>query len=114
LKVQDVIDQQLAAYNARDLQRFVATYHCDVEIFRPPATDPILRGRDALAAFYGRNRFCHAGLRVEIFNRVVIGNIVADHERVHGLPNSPMDAIVTYDVQGDVIRRVWLFSPAVS
>jgi hypothetical protein len=114
LKAEDVIDEQLAAYNARDLQRFVATYHADVEIFRPPTTAPVLQGKDALAAFYGANRFCHPDLRAEIFSRVVIGNIVTDHERVNGLPESPMDAIVTYEVQGNTIRRVWIFTPTAS
>ena len=105
-----VIDEQVAAYNARDLRRFVATYHDDIEIFRPPATDPVLRGKQALADFYATNRFCHAGLRAEILHRMVMGNIVTDHERIHGLPIGPMEVILTYEVQGNLIRRAWSFA----
>lgn len=110
MKAEDVIDEQVAAYNARDLRRFVAAYHDDVEIFRPPATEPVLRGKQALADFYAANRFCHAGLRAEILQRMIMGNIVTDHERIHGLPTGPIEVILTYEVQADVIRRAWSFA----
>jgi hypothetical protein len=41
----------------------------------------------------------------------VIGNLVADHERVHGLPSGVVELIATYEVVAGLIRRVWLFSP---
>ena len=107
-----VIDEQLAAYNARDLPRFVATYAEDCEIFRPPAAEPVLRGRAALAGFYAAQRFCHAGLRAEILGRHVTDNLVADHERVHGLPQGLVELFAVYEVEDGLIRRAWLFAPA--
>jgi len=107
-----VVEEQLTAYNARDLARFVATYASDVEVYRPPAAEPVIRGADALADFYGARRFCHPGLRAEILNRLSAGNLVSDHERVHGLPGGPIEIFATYEVVDDRIRRVWIFSPA--
>ena len=108
-----LIDEQLIAYNARDLARFIVTYSSDVEVFRPPAPKPVIVGSAALAEFYGSQRFCHEGLRAEVLNRLVVGDLVSDHERVHGLPGGPLELIATYQVAEGRIRRVWLFSPAV-
>jgi hypothetical protein len=106
-----VIDIQLAAYNARDLQGFVATYSREVEVFRPPGAAPVLSGSRSLAEFYAGHRFCHEGLRAEILRRIAVGNVVVDHERVHGLPGGPVEIIATYEVVDGLIRRVWLFAP---
>jgi hypothetical protein len=107
-----VVEEQIAAYNARDLQRFVRTYADDIEVYRPPARDPVIRGAAALAEFYGEKRFCHVGLRAEILDRLATGNLVCDHERVHGLPGGTVDVFATYEVTDGRIRRVWLFAPS--
>ena len=39
---EDPVKRQLDAYNARDLERFVAEYHDDVNVYRPPATEPLV------------------------------------------------------------------------
>ncbi|MFO1393341.1 MAG: nuclear transport factor 2 family protein [Steroidobacteraceae bacterium] len=108
----EVVEEQLAAYNDRDLARFARTYADDVEIYRPPAPEPVIRGAAALAEFYRDQRFCHVGLRAEILGRLVTGNLVSDHERVHGLPGGPVEVFATYEVVGGRIRRVWLFAPS--
>lgn len=109
-KASETVDEQLAAYNARDLQRFVATYAEDCEIFRPPAPEPVLRGRTALADFYATQRFCHTGLRAQILGRHAVGNLVCDHERVHGLPQGSVELFAVYEVVEGLIRRSWLFA----
>jgi hypothetical protein len=106
-----LIDLQIEAYNARDLERFVATYSTEIEVFRPPATAPVLSGMHQLEEFYSTQRFCHPGLHAEILGRIAIGNLVADHERVLGLPGGPVVLLATYEVTRGLIRRVWLFSP---
>jgi hypothetical protein len=107
-----IVDEQLEAYNARDLERFMATYAGDVEIYRPPAVEPVIRGASDLADFYRSNRFCHPELRAEVVNRLAAGNLVSDHERVHGLPGGSIEVFATYEVVTDRIRRVWLFAPS--
>jgi hypothetical protein len=80
-----VVQRQLEAYNARDLGRFLAEYSPEVRVYRPPASEPAIVGREALAAFYSTQRFNCAGLHAELLNRIVLGNKVIDHERITGL-----------------------------
>jgi hypothetical protein len=107
---ESVVQRQLDAYNARDLQRFVACYAEQVRVYRPPAAEPVLAGRDALAAHYAANRFHLPGLHAELVARLVMGNKVIDQERIVGLGDTPMDAAAVYEVGGDgLIAAVWFF-----
>ena len=106
------VQQQLEAYNARDLERFVAQYTDDIEVFRAPGTAPILSGKEAFAAHYAAHRFHLAGLHADVVSRMVAGNLVIDHERVVGIGDQPVQAVAVYEVIDDLIRRVWFFTPA--
>lgn len=105
----DPVQRQLDAYNAHDLAGFVAEYADDVEVFRPPATEPLLSGKQAFAAHYANNRFMLPELHADVVNRMVAGNTVVDHERISGLQDGVLDAIAVYQVVGEQIRRVWFY-----
>ena len=81
----DPVQRQLDAYNAHDLERFVAEYTEDIQVFRPPAAEPVLSGKTAFAEHYAKNRFTLPNLHAEVVNRMVAGSTVVDHERVTGL-----------------------------
>ena len=102
--------RQLDAYNARDLDRFVACYADDVQLFRPPAPEPLLRGKAAMAAHYREHRFKLPGLHAELLNRMTFGNKVIDHERVHGVQAEPMEVAAIYEVAPHGITKVWFVS----
>ncbi len=104
-----VVQRQLDAYNDHDLARFAACYAVDVELFRPPGAEPFLRGRAALADHYGRHRFNRSNLHAELVGRLVVGNKVFDHERIEGLADQAVEALVAFEVQAGLIRRVWFF-----
>ena len=106
----DIVQRQLEAYNARDLERFAATYADDVTIYRMPATEPAIRGMPQLREVY-RNRFSSPSLHAEILARIVLGNKVIDHERVVGIRETPLEALAVYEVEGDLIRTVWFYYP---
>lgn len=105
------VQRQLEAYNAHNLERFVAEYADDVRVFRPPAIEPILSGKAAFAAHYAANRFNLPKLHAEIVSRIVSGNKVVDHERISGLEELTVEAIVVYEVIDNRIGTVWFFSP---
>lgn len=107
----DVVQRQLEAYNARDLERFAATYADSIEIFRLPATQPAISGKEQLREVY-RARFGSPGLHAEILARMVLGNKVIDHERVVGIREHPVEAVAAYEVEAGLIRRVWFLYPA--
>ena len=103
------VQRQLDAYNARDLDRFLAEYCEDVQVFRPPAAEPVLSGKQAFGEHYARNRFNRPGLHAELVNRIVSGDIVVDQERITGLSESVVAAVAVYKVVAGRIRTVWFF-----
>lgn len=106
---EDPVQRQLDAYNAHDLERFVAEYHDDVKVFRPPAAEPVLSGKNAFAEHYAKNRFTLPDLHARLVNRIVSGNIVVDHEDIAGLPDGRRSAVAVYEVVDGRIRNVWFF-----
>jgi len=104
-----VVQRQLDAYNAHDLQSFIATYSDDVSIYKVPATSPAMSGKQELAEFYRDSRFNLPNLHAELLHRTVVGNKVIDHERIVGLRNEPIEAVAAYVVHNGLIQSVWLF-----
>jgi hypothetical protein len=105
----DVVQRQVEAYNARDLDRFVSAYSETIAIFRMPSTEPIISGKVELAKFYSTQRFNLPGLHAEIVNRIALGNKVIDHERILGIRDTPIEIAAVYEVVGELIERVWFF-----
>jgi hypothetical protein len=108
-RTEDPVQRQLEAYNAHDLERFLAEYADDVRVFRPPATEPVLSGKAAFGEHYAKNRFNLPNLHARLVNRIVSGNIVVDHEEITGLPQPNLAAVAVYEVIDDRIRTVWFF-----
>ena len=107
----EIVQRQVEAYNARDLKAFAATYSETIQMIRLPATEPAIKNKADLIEFYGANRFMAPSLHAEILNRIVLGNKVIDHERITGLPNSPFECVIVYEVENDLIQRVWSVWP---
>lgn len=111
MNVSDVVQRQVEAYNARDLDRFVATYSDTIKVFRMPSAEPAITGKAQLAEVY-RKRFSAPLLHAEILTRIVMDNKVIDHERVRGIREVPVEAVAIYEVASDLIQTVWFFYPS--
>ena len=109
MSAETVVQAHLDAYNQRDLDAFLATCHPDVELFRPPAAEPVLSGREAVGIHYERERFRLEGLHAELLGRLVMGSTVVDHERVHGVGPVPTEAVLVFQVEDERIRRIWAY-----
>ena len=107
---EDVVQLQLDAYNARDLDRFVSAYGDDLRIIRPPAAAASIAGKAALAEYYATQRFNLVGLNAALLNRMVLGNKVIDHECISGARDASFEVAAVYEVDGGVIRAVWFFA----
>ena len=107
---EEVVQRQLIAYNAKDLDAFVAQYADDVREYRPPMREPFLEGRAAFRAYYGDQRFVLPDLHAEIVQRMVVGNKVVDHERIVGIRKSEVEGIALYEVIDGLICNVWFYS----
>jgi len=103
------VQRQLEAYNARDLDAFLAQYSDDVRVFRPPAPEHLLVGKPALAAYYAQNVFVHPNLRANVIARMTSRNIVVDHEQVVGLQADMFETIAVYRILDGLITAIWFF-----
>jgi len=107
----ELVERQLDAYNARNIERFVANYSPDVQVFRMPAVAPAIDGMAAFRAFYATQRFNLPGLHAHIVNRIVMGNKVVDHERIDGIGPEPVEIAVVYEIVDGLIRTMWAYAP---
>jgi hypothetical protein len=102
--------RQLDAYNARDLERFVAEYTDDVVVFRLPGAEPVTRGKQGLAEHYANSRFNLPELHAKLVNRMIFGNKAIDQEYVPGVPGAPLEVAAIYEVAAAGISKVWFVS----
>ena len=75
-----LVQRQLDAYNARDLDAVLATYAPDARQFAHPATLLAVSAADMRERM--AQRFAEPNLHARLLQRVVMGNIVIDHEEV--------------------------------
>lgn len=106
----EVVEEQLEAYNARDLERFAATYADDIRIWRMPTPEPSIVGQAQLRETYAK-RFGSPDLHATIVNRIAMGDKVIDHERVVGIEAGPIEAVAVYQVVDGLIAKVWFYRP---
>lgn len=107
----DIVQRQLEAYNAHDVDAFCACFAEDVRTWRMPDTSPAIEGKAALRTFYAEHRFAIPSLRAELLARMTLGDKVIDHERVHGLHPEPSEVAAIYRVADGLIADVWFFAP---
>jgi len=100
--------RQLEAYNARDVEAFVAAYAPDVEVFELPSGTRTLAGREQLRTRYTALFRESPALHCRLLTRVAHGPFVVDHEEVTGVRGGGlMHAVAIYEVVAGLIRRVW-------
>jgi hypothetical protein len=107
----DLIQRQLDAYNAHDLDALLATYAEDAQLFEHPAT-LLASGHSQLRARFAL-RFQEANLHAQLLNRVLMGRFVIDHERVtRTFPEGTgtIDLVATYEVVDGKIINVWFLA----
>ncbi len=101
---ESIVNQQLLAYNNRELDNFVKTYSKDVKLYFFP-NQLISEGHDTMRKQYGTMFETILDLNAEIVNRMVLGNKVIDKEKV--LYNGNIFyAIAIYEVNDGKISKV--------
>jgi hypothetical protein len=105
-----LIDEQLAAYNRRDLEAFLNTYSDDIKIYSFP-NKLSGEGKEYMTKIYGKFFKETPNLHCEIVNRTMLGNTIIDHEKVTGLGGgASMEAIAIYKVNDNKISEVYFIS----
>jgi uncharacterized protein (TIGR02246 family) len=104
---EQVVRRQFDAYNAKDVEGWLATYAPDAEQFELHGAR-LAKGRDEIRARI-IERFKEPDLHAELLLRIVMGNVVVDHERVtRNFPEGKgtIELLCVYEVRDGFIRRV--------
>ncbi|HEV2567885.1 nuclear transport factor 2 family protein [Sphingomonas sp.] len=104
----EVVARQLEAYNARDIDAFMACWSAEAEIFAWPSLliasgGPEIRARHV-------ERFREPDLHAVLISRLGVAGLVVDRERVtRNLPEGlcTLEVLGIYEVVSGRIRRAW-------
>jgi hypothetical protein len=105
-----VVQAEVDAYNAHDIHAFMATYAKDAEIYEFPAK-LMMKGEAQIEDFYKNKRFNDPRLHAKIAKRIVMGDVIVDHEQVViTFPEGPgrIEAIAINEVRDGKIQKVTL------
>ncbi|AJW62198.1 Adenine deaminase [Elizabethkingia miricola] len=102
-----LVQQQLNAYNARNIEAFLEPYSDDVEIYTFPNT-LISKGKDEMRKSYTQMFAKMPNLHCELKGRIIQGNIVIDRESVSGMiSNTKVEATAVYEIKNHKILKVY-------
>jgi imidazolonepropionase-like amidohydrolase len=101
----ELADQQLLAYNAHNLDAFLAAYAEDVEIYDLNTNSLRTKGKADMRKRY--DFLNNPGkLHCNLLNRIVQGNIVIDHEEII-TDRGKFYAVAIYEIKDGKIAKVW-------
>lgn len=101
---EDVVQKQLTAYNAHDLESFVSCYADDAVIFKNGTE--LMSGKATLRERYGKLFTANPNLRCVVIRRETGEGTATDDEVVTGTAIGELRARVRYEVRDGLIRRV--------
>lgn len=98
--------QQLNAYNAGNLEAFLAPYSDSVKIYDQASGKLFMQGKEAMRTSYGKLFKMAPALHCQVVKRIVSGNTVVDEERVTGMQDKAVTAVVIYTIERNKIVKV--------
>ena len=99
-----VVQRQLDAYNARNIEVFLETYTDTIVIYDFPH-QPTMRGKEEVRTRYAKLFDDAPNLYAEVKKRITIGNTVIDQEYVR-VSDRFINAVAIYEVADGKIVRV--------
>ena len=108
-----VVQRQLDAFNARDMDALLAVYADDAQLFEHPAK-LLARGSAELRQRF-IPRFQEPNLHAVLLKRIVAGLVVVDHEKVtRTFPEGAgeIELVMIYEVKEGRIAKAWSIAGA--
>ena len=102
----EVAKLQLQAYNAHDLEGYMALFHADAVIYDLPSGDVVAEGEEEIRSLYA-DRFSHEELYCAVTNQMEIGAYAIDREVLTGLPGGNVAVLAMYEVIDGLIKRIF-------
>lgn len=104
---QRLVQRQLDAYNAHNLNDFLACYAEDVCVRELATNEVIAQGKSAMHDLYTALFESRPLLHAKVLTRIVEGNTVVDHEEVEGLNDTIERTVAIYRIEDARIQDVW-------
>lgn len=101
-----LVQRQLNAYNARDIEAFLEPYAEDVELYDYKTGKLFSKGKEAMRKSYAFFKEVPE-LHCEIKSRIIQGDIVIDKESVTGFGEKPLEATAIYHIKNNKISKVY-------
>jgi hypothetical protein len=102
----DAVERQVRAYNAHDLDEFIACY-AETVVVEDADGRALMSGRQEMREQYGRLFEALPNLQGHVASRMRVGSYVADEEHVTGRPDGDLHVIAIYRLDDDgLIDRV--------
>ena len=102
-----LVQQQLNAYNARDVDAFIAAYADDAELYQFP--DKLIgKGKDAMRKAYSAIFSSSPNLHCEIKERIIQGNTIIDKETISGIGKNKVEGTSIYQIENNKIKKVYI------
>ena len=108
-----VVQRQLDAFNARDIDALLAVYAEDAQLFEHPAK--LLASGSAEIRPRFVLRFQETNLHAVLLERIVAGAVVVDHEKVtRTFPEGAgeIELVMIYEVKEGRIAKAWTIAGA--
>lgn len=106
---ESIVQRQVNAYNARNIDAFLDTYSEDVELYNFP-NQLISNGKDQMKKRYEGFFAATPNLYCEIVSRMVIGNKIIDQEKVR-VGSETLRAAAVYEIENGKIKKVTFLRP---
>lgn len=103
-----IVQNQLEAYNSKDIDTFCACFHPEVKI-SALTKESSLYGLEEFRRRYSELFKAAPLLKCEIKNRIVLNDSVIDHELITNAPKNPQpyEAVAIYAFRDGLINRIW-------
>ena len=103
-----LVQEQVDAYNAHDLERFIACYSEDV-VIEDAQGDTMMKGQDQMRKLYEELFSANPNIHCEIISRFKVGEYVIDEEHItgfdmEGYPTKVRGAAIYNIVNGKIVH----------
>lgn len=108
MTAEQVVQGNLNAYNARDIERFMAYFSPNIEMYNFADNKLTAKGLADVRKIYAELFDLSPKLHSQIVNRIVFDNKVIDHEYITGRRGSdtPVELVLIYEVKDGKIVRI--------
>jgi len=101
-----LVQRQLNAYNARNIDAFLEPYSDSTELFLYPNL-PLGKGKESMRKDYTEMFTNTPGLHCEVTERIIQGKIIIDKEVITNFGQVIIEATVIYHIENNKIRKAY-------